>query len=151
MGEHFKEESVVAFLEYIYASVRDKRTNDLISGSNGSDCYIYKRSFDEDKLTIDLLDMGHMYQVEDLQLDCAEYLRAKICDHNVMEVWMTAERCKSKSLSSTAIKHIINRPRGKQIMEVPGLTEAFESHTHLKDLLIDCRRSVKLWKKKTWT
>lgn len=135
--EHFEEDTVIAFLEYIYAPVRDKQTIGLVRDVAGSDDYIYKRSFDLKKLTIDLLDMGHMYQVEDLQMDCAEHLKNNICDENVMDTWMAAEKCNLKSLSSKAIKHIANRPEDKKLMEVPGITEAFTNQDHLKDLVFE--------------
>merc|ERR1712029_307828 len=116
--DNFREETVISFLEYLYSKSVPKRT------------------FDRAKLTPELLRMAHMYRVDDLELKCTERLRATLCDENVMDIWMEAERCKNEALCSTAIKHLCERPRGKTLHEVSGFNEAFQGHDKpLKDLI----------------
>jgi len=118
--DHFDEETVVVFLEYLYAETLKKGA----------------KSIDKKKMTLKVLSMAHMYQVKDLMAACTDYLKDSICDENVMEIWMEAIWCKNKSLCSTAMEHLVERPRGKTLQEVPGFADAFESHEKpLKDLL----------------
>merc|ERR1712029_5782 len=73
--EHFDQCTVTSFVEYLYAGVvNDPKTLEEIKSTVGPDGYIYKRSFQREKFTIDLLRMADMYHVEDLKSDCAEYL-----------------------------------------------------------------------------
>ena len=90
-----------------------------------------------EKLTVDLLRIAHMYQVEDLKQDCKEHLLKNVCDNNVMEVLLGAKQLEIESLASTAINHLVDRPRGKSLTEVPGFNVALHSYEkHLQDLLI---------------
>ena len=85
--EHFEQATVISFLEYMYAgAINDPKTIQKIRAAFGPNTYIYKRSFEQEKLTLDLLRMADMYEVEDLKVDCSEYLKKTICDNNVMEV-----------------------------------------------------------------
>jgi len=134
--DHFDDETVFSFLQYIYTPVKDAETMELIRAYVGQSYYIYKRSFETSKLTLDLLKMGHMYRVEDMQLDCTEYQKGNIRDENVMAVWMVAEGCDNKILCSTAINHLVERPDGKKLVDVPEFTKAFRSSEKpLTDLL----------------
>jgi len=83
--KHFDEGSVVRFLECLYAGVvNNHKTIEELKAGVGPDRYIYKRSFEREKFTMDLLRMADMYHVEDLKSDCAEYLRRNITDENVI-------------------------------------------------------------------
>ena len=120
VSEDFQEDTAFTFLEYLYTPARDEGPMEIMRGVVGSVDHIYKKSFDKDKLTLELLEMAHMYRVADLQTDCAEQQKANMCDENVMEVWMVAKKCESKDLYSAAMKHIVERPSGKTMMEVPA-------------------------------
>jgi len=135
--DHFSEGTVFNFLEYLYAeSVKSVKTLALIRNSVAPNEYIYKRSFDEDKLTLELLNMAHFYHVEDLEMDCTEHLKKNMFDGNVMDIWMEAEKCHIKELCEMAIEHLVERPRGKTLQDVHGFNEAFRDHDKpLKDLL----------------
>ena len=83
--EHFEEDAVITFIQYLYAGrVDDLKTIEQLKAGVSPNEYIYKRSFDKDKFTIELLKMADMYQVEDLKLDCTEYLKKTISDDNLM-------------------------------------------------------------------
>jgi len=131
----FSKETVISFLEYLYTeTVTDAKTVALIRNSLNANKYIYKRPFDEEKLNLELLSMAHMYQVKDLEMDCAQHLKETISDDNVMDIWMEAEKC--KHLCARAIDHLVERPRGKTLQEVSGFNNAFQDHDKpLKDLL----------------
>ena len=133
----FSKETVISFLEYLYTeTVTDAKTVALIRNSLNAKKYIYKRPFDEEKLTLELLSMAHMYQVKDLEMDCAQHLKETISDDNVMDIWMEAEKCKNEDLCARAIDHLVERPRGKTLQEVSGFNKAFQDHDKpLKDLL----------------
>jgi len=135
---HFDEETVVAFIEYLYAgSVNDSKTLNEIRAGIGPNEYIYKRSFERKHLTIDLLKMADMYQVEDLKMDCTEYLKEHISDENVMSIWMEAHTLDNKTLAWSAINHLVGRPNERTLQEVPGFTEAFQARQNdpLKNLV----------------
>jgi len=120
---HFDKDTVIRFLQYLYAPPLPSE-------------YKYRRFFKEEDLTLDLLKIGHFYQVEDLEVDCTEYLKENICDEIVMDVWMEAERSCNAGLCAKAIQHLVDRPKGKSLRQVPGFNEAFESHEKpLTDLL----------------
>merc|ERR1712029_635151 len=103
----------------------------------GPNEYIYKRCFDREKLTMDLLRMADMYQVKDLKADCSEYLKRNITDENVVDVWLGAEALEDESLSSTAIEHLVERPRGRPFKDLPGFSEAFQSSDKPLKKLVD--------------
>jgi len=131
------EETVVSFLEYLYSeSLKSEKTLALVRNSVAPNKYIYKRSFDEEKLTLELLSMAHFYRVEDMEMDCTEHLKETICDGNVMDIWMEADRCDIKELREMAIEHLVNRPSGQSLQDVHGFNDAFQDHDRpLKDLL----------------
>jgi len=122
----FDRETVICFIEYLYAGlVNDRETIERIKAGVGPDEYIYRRCFNQKKFTLDLLRMADMYCVEDLKLDCAEYLKRNICDENVMEIWLGANTLEYESLSSSALRHLVDRPTGN-FGEVHGFKEAFQ-------------------------
>merc|ERR1712029_587979 len=90
--------------------------------------YIFKRSFEEEKLTVELMSMAHMYRAKDLLMDCTQHLKASVCDDNVMEIWTAAERCENQELCEVAVDHLVKRPRGKTLQDVSGFNEAFKDH-----------------------
>merc|ERR1712029_1066580 len=69
--------------------------------------------------------------------DCTEHLLKNVCDNNVMEVLLGAKQLEIESLASTAINHLVDRPRGKSLTDVPGFNETLQSNgKHLQDLLV---------------
>jgi len=134
----FDRETVICFIQYMYAGlVNDRKTIKRIKAGVGPEEYIYRRCFDQDKFTIALLRMADMYQVEDLKVDCAEHLKRDICDENVIEIWLGAETLKNESLSSSAMKHLVDRPTGTSFKELPGFKEAFQSSDRSLKKLVD--------------
>jgi len=118
----FNETTVVSFLEYIYFQCGKQMFK--------------SEDFEQNKFTVDLMSMAHYYQVQSLLTDCAEYLKAHINDSNVMDVWMEAEKCESKTLCAAALEHLVERPNGKLLQEVPGFQDAFQANDKpLKDLV----------------
>jgi len=136
--EQFDTATVVSFLEYLYAgSIDDPKTLERIKAGSGPGTYIYKRSFDQGKLTLDLLRMAHMYQVEDLKLDCYEHLEKTVCDDNAVELLKVAHTFENKRLSSVAISHLVDGPQAKPLREIPGFKEAFQSHGEAMQALME--------------
>jgi len=127
--ENFQVETVISFLNYLYAPVRDTETIEALKAlHHGPKKYIFTRKFEAETITLDLLKMSHMYQVEDLQMDCAEYLGDNLGDNNVVEVWMEAEKMDNPELGNKAVSYLIHQRKGKnKIMEVPGVEEWFNS------------------------
>merc|ERR1712029_1187307 len=125
--DHFGDETVVAFLEYLYSeTVKSAKTLALIQKSGEPKKYIFKRPFDEEKLTLELLSMAKMYHVEDLEMDCTEHLKATLTDDNVMKIWKEAKRNNYEGLCEMAIVYLVERPKGKTLQEVSGLNETFQ-------------------------
>ena len=131
-----EEETVYTFLEYLYSNkVGDEET---IPALVGPDHYIYKRSFpNKAKLTLDLMKVAHMYEVKDLVKDCAEHLKSTLCDHNVMERFLQADKFKVSRLRHGALKFLLERSSKTPVSDIPGLMASFDSnHKHLRDLLL---------------
>jgi len=134
--DHFEEEAVYSFLQYLYAPVRPEEMILMMRRKDSVKDYVYQRHFSKEKLTVELFRMAHLYQVKDLLKDCEEYLKSNLCDENVMNVWAHAEMCNNDSLSKSATKFLASRPNGGiPLHEVPGFEEAFESHKQARDLL----------------
>jgi len=124
----FEKDTVISFLKYLYAPVRDAEAIRLMRVTLGQKKYIFTRKFETEELTLDLLKMSHIYEVEDLQMDCAEYLGENLCDDNVVDVWMAAERMKIENLSDQALRHLIShRPIGTGLLDVPGFATIFNT------------------------
>merc|ERR1712029_406741 len=134
---------------YIYSeSINHPKTIEQLRAALGPDEYIYKRGFDQEKFTMDLLRMADMYQVKDLKADCSEYLKRNITDENMIDVWLGAEALEDENLSSTAIEHLAERPRGTPYKDLPGFSEDFQSSAHkplrkLVDILSDKNHRLK--------
>lgn len=127
--EDFKEETVILFLKYIYTPVRDVDAVKLMRAALGPKKYIFTRKFDTEKISLDLLKMSHKYEVEDLQMDCAEYLGENLSDDNVVETWLEAKKMDIENLYYKALRHLIyKRPRDSgSFLNVPGFPEIFNS------------------------
>jgi len=125
--KHIEEETLIKFVQYLYAQSTDEAATKGHASAGLSE-YVYHRRFPKEDLTLDLLSIGHMYDVKDLEMDCASYLKANISDDNVMEIWIEAERCKNAVLCQSAIKHLVDRPKENPLGNVPGFTEAFKSN-----------------------
>merc|ERR1712029_217336 len=135
--DQFKDETVNNFLECLNAS---RRNCIYEEGNRYNFNYIrnsyYRRNFDKEKLTLELLSLAHFYQVEELQKDCVTYMRSILCDENVMEFLMVAEKFDLKSLKEKAMNHLAERPIRENYLSVPGFAKALASHPHLEDLLM---------------
>merc|ERR550517_1822201 len=103
---NFSLETVFTFLEYIYAGLR---WNDHF---NHYDHYYYKKDFDMDKITPELMKMCHTYQVDGLFQECSYQLSLKVSDNNVVSLWMDAEKCEAKRLKEVALRHIRRKKEG---------------------------------------
>ena len=136
--EHLEEETVYSFLEYLYANkVAGEETVRQIRASVGPNQYIYKRDFsNKAKLTLDLLKVAHMYEVKDLVKDCSEHLRSTLCDHNVIERFLLADKTQVGRLRQGAMNYLIERASKTSINGIPGFKTAFDSNQRpLRDLL----------------
>jgi len=143
--EHWDEATTISFLEYLYfgyleypysESDHDSKTTEELGEAVGPNQYIEQYSYERVKLTVELLKMADMYQVEGLKVDCTEYLRKNLNDDNVMHVWMGTQNLDNKSLSSAVTKYLADRPWGTTLKDVPGFSEAFQSQNNpLKDLV----------------
>ena len=66
--------TVKNFLKYINAKEAGSDIVQRLRETAQPGEHIFKRQFDKDQYNSDLLKMAHLYQVEDLQNDCAEQL-----------------------------------------------------------------------------
>ena len=60
--------------------------------------FVSQRHFDEKKFTPELLKMAHIYQMSDLQSDCADYLEQTVSKENAVEAWKAAGKLGSQKL-----------------------------------------------------
>ena len=83
--------------------------------------FVSQRRFDEKKFTPELLKMAHIYQMSDLQSDCADYLEQTVSKENAVETWKAAgiscsQKLREKALTIMARNH-------KEGEEIPGLKD----------------------------
>jgi len=72
--------------------------------------------------------MSRIYEVEDLQMDCTEYLRGNLSDNNVVEVWLAAERMDNQNLGNKAISYLVHQRKGKtKVWQPPEFADTFNS------------------------
>merc|ERR1712029_694288 len=111
------EVTVVSFLEYLYAPAKDKETVLLIQSLVGPDQYIYKRTFGKEKFTLDLLRIGHMYQVDDLLKDCTEYLKGNISENQkALELLEAACTLDIPDLEEGSVKYLEDKITDDNVM-----------------------------------
>ena len=120
----FEGDTVSAFLEYLYS---DKVSKGYIDLAKKHDPELAKtmisRHFPMEKITPQLLEMAQMYQVEDLQNDCCDYLMKNINHDNVVDVWMTARKIQSPALKEAALMHIFNSCTQNPDDQIPGFED----------------------------
>merc|ERR1719383_1448116 len=75
-----------------------------------------------------------MYDVQTLHSKCAAYLKKNICDDNVVDIWIEADRCQDSDLMECALKYLANK--SGEIANVPGMEEAFQSPKFMKQLSV---------------
>ena len=118
----FEPDTAESFLDFIYADLQHIPDQD-----------VFKKKFDEKRLTLDLLRMSHMYEVTILQEKCIEYLKKNIVDTNVVEVWSAAETTGSVRLKDAAL-HYLGK-KGKEMLDVPRMKEAYHSPQLMESLV----------------
>jgi len=109
--DHFDDATVFHFLEYIYASLQHIQVKVSVGGcihTGGSTTTedFHQRIFQKEKFTIELFKMAHMYNVEDLQTDCAKYLKTTITGANIVEIWREASKCDNEVLCEAVVLHL---------------------------------------------
>jgi len=57
--------------------------------------------------------MSCIYEVEDLQMDCTEYLGGNLIDNNVVLVWLAAEKMDNQDLGNKALSYLVHPRKGK--------------------------------------
>jgi len=131
--DQFGETTVISFLEYIYSQCGYQMFK--------------SKDFNQNKFTVELMSMAHYYEVESLVTACAEYLKVHINDGNVMEIWMEAEKYSNKTLCAAALEHLVERPKGMLLRDVPGFQAAFQATDKpIKDLVSKLMDKVSILK-----
>jgi len=115
----FDHETVESFLDYIYQLALDQD--------------IYKRKFDQKRLTAELLRFSHMYDVRSLLKKCTEHLLRNVDDTNVVEIWTVSEAIGHRELREVALQYIGEKK--EKLLEVPGVEESFQSTQLVKSLV----------------
>jgi len=118
----FEPDTVKSFLDYIYADLDRVPNQDL-----------FKKKFDDKRLTSDLLRMSHLYEVTIIQEKCVEHLKKSIVDENVVDICFAAETTGSESLKKAALNHI--GKKREKILDIPRMDEVYESPLLVKSLV----------------
>ena len=82
--------TVASFLEWIYAAELGEDIVKKLKQVAEPGEFVSQRRFDEKKFTPELLKMAHIYQMSDLQSDCADYLEQTVSKENAVEAWKAA-------------------------------------------------------------
>ena len=129
----FDAKTVARFLAYIYAGRAGDKLMQRIKAHAKPGEFISRRDFDEENYTLPLLRMANMYQLQELQDDCIEYIKKHITRENAVEVWNMAGICGSQKLKESAVKFMVQNHRKGAGNEIQGLKEA--SVSLLEDVL----------------
>ena len=135
--------TVKNFLKYINAK---EAGNDIVqrlreTAQPGE--HIFKRQFDKDQYNSNLLKMAHLYQVEDLQNDCAEHLSKTLAKENVVHYWAIANTIDCTKLKTAAIDFIAQHVNQGDIDNFPGLFHSDHTTQLMKELLKKISRHKK--------
>jgi len=121
----FKPDTAESFVDFIYADWEH------VKGQN-----VFKKKFEEKRMTPDLLRMSHMYGVSMIQVSCVEHLKKSIEDANVVDIWSAAETTGSKGLKEAALKHIVKKQiKGVKMVDIPRIKEAYVSPQMMESLV----------------
>ena len=118
----FEPDTAESFLDFIYADLED------FPGQN-----LFKKKFEEERLTPDLLRMSHMYDVSMIQVNCVKHLKKSINDANVVDVWSAAETTGNESLKALALDHL--GKKGEKMVDIPRMKEAYASPQMMESLV----------------
>ena len=132
----FEGDTVSAFLEYLYSPEVSKGYIDLAKKHDPELAKtMISRHFPMEKITPQLLTMAQMYQVEDLQNDCCDYLMKNINHDNVVDVWMTARKIQSPALKKAALMHIFNSCTQNPDDQIPGFEDIYNTPELVKEYI----------------
>ena len=134
----FDSKTVASFLAYLYTDKLSDRVIEYIKErAKPSDRarHVYRRGFDPEKYTLPLLHMANMYQQQDLEQDCMEYLSKTVTTENAVQTWNMADMCGSQKLKESALKFIVLNQKKSAAEEIQGLEEARDSVRLLKEVL----------------
>jgi len=120
----FDAKTVARFLAFIYAGKAGDKLMQRIKIHAKPGEFISRRDFDEENYTLPLLRMANMYQLQELQDDCIEYLQNHITRENAVEVWNLADICGSQKLKELAVKFMVQNHRKGAGNEIQGLKKA---------------------------
>jgi len=120
----FDAKTVARFLAYIYAGKAGDKLMQRIKAHAKPGEFISRRDFDEENYTLPLLRMANMYQLQELQGDCIEYIQKHITRENAVEAWNLADICGSLKLRESALKFMVQNHRKGAGNEIQGLKEA---------------------------
>jgi len=130
----FEGDTVSAFLEYLYS---DKVSKVALELAKKHDRKLAKtmlsRHFPVEKISPTLLEMAQMYQVEDLQNDCRDYLMKNINHDNVVDVWMVARKIESSALKEAALQHIFKSYTQNPEDQIPGFEDIYNTPELVKE------------------
>ena len=132
----FKGDIVSAFIEYLYSEKVSKVALELAKKHDPESALtMISRHFPVKKISPQLLEMAQMYQVEDLQNDCCDYLMKNINHDNVVDVWMAARRIESSALKEAALKHIFNSCTQNPDDQIPGFEDIYNTPELVKEYI----------------
>jgi len=130
----FEGDTVSAFLEYLYSPEVSKGYIDLAKKYDPKLAKtMISRHFPVEKISLELLEMAHMYQIEDLQNDCRDYLMKNINHDNVIDVWMMARKIKSSALKEAALQHICRSYTQNPDDQIPGFEDIYNTPELVKE------------------
>jgi len=116
-AKDFSLEAVTTFLEYLYAKAFDEKSD----------------TFDETKITPELMRLCHMYDVKSLYELATCHLKESICDGNAVSLWFEAERIKNEELKSCVIEYIAHK-KEYIVGHLAGIDEAYKCPELMKSL-----------------
>ena len=139
----FEGDTVSAFLEYLYS---DKVSKVALELAKKHDRKLAKtmlsRHFPVEKISPTLLEMAQMYQVEDLQNDCRDYLMKNINHDNVVDVWMAARKIESSALKEAALQHIFESYTQNPDDQIPGFEDIYNTPELVKEYVKYAHKNI---------
>ena len=126
--------TVKSFIKYTHAQKAGSNIVELTRRAVQPGEHIFRRQFDKVGYTPDLLLMAHLYQVDDLQIDCIEHLSKSLTKENVVESWTKASTIDCNKLKKAALDFLARHFNQGDTFDIPGLYHSDNTSRLMEEL-----------------
>jgi len=118
--QDYDSQTVKNFIKYTHTPKAGSDIVEMARRAAKPGEHIFRRQFDKMAYTPDLLLMAHCYQVDDLQIDCIEYLSKNLTKENVINVCKAANTIDCSKLKKAALDFLAHYFNQGGTFDIPG-------------------------------